>query len=244
MEKTHKTMLAEGFSGLKAFFFRTRKMKLFFVWFIFIVFLLSVWIVAGNNNDRTVGVSALVCGGSTFLFWNCRKTLSEKYVIRWSPRKEFIFLGSLGAAWVEFVFWFLEKSFGASGVAASPNLVIDLLATMPWYVMMLFLLYRVETTYHYSYTEILLLGGIYELGADGIFGQIQELTMPSILLTVSVIPLFVIVYSFIVLPPTYFLRKEIAAVRTLSSEEHRYWYALLPLLGLVPYFSIVFLVFL
>ena len=144
-------------------------------------------------------------------------------------------MGSLGAAWAECVFWFFEKWFGAVGVAASPNLVLDLVITMPWYVIMLFLLYKVETVYHYTFTEILLLGGLYELGADGLFGQVLEgLTVQNLILTVMVFPLFVVVYSVIVLPPTYLLRKEIRSTRV-NKKGHKYWYGLLPLLGLIPF---------
>lgn len=235
-------MISDGISGLKTFFFQSRRMKLFLVWFLFVVFLLFVWVVGDSANDRTVAISAVICGGSTFLFWSYR-TAVKRITLFWSSRKKFVFLGSLGAVWVEFVFWLFEKLCSAQGVAASPNLILDLLATMPWYIMMLFLLYRVETTYSYSYTEILLLGGIYELGADGIFGQIMEgLTVASLFLVVMVIPLFVIVYSFIVLPPTYLLREEITEIRREQPQRtHKYRYALLPLLGLIPYFGFGFL---
>jgi hypothetical protein len=204
------------------------------------MFLIFAWIAGESSSDRTVGVSALVCGGSTFLFWNYRAKIRNQYRITWSPRKEFVFVGSLGAAWAECVFWFFEKWFGAAGVAASPNLVLDLVITMPWYVIMLFLLYKVETTYHYTFTEVLLLGGLYELGADGIFGQVLEgLTVPNLFLTVMVFPLFVIVYSVIVLPPTYLLRKEMSSTRV--KKGHKYWYGLLPLLGLIPFALYIFI---
>ncbi len=238
-------MISDGISGLRAFFSQSRRMKLFLVWFLFIVFLLFVWVLGDSANDRTVAISAVICGGSTFLFWSY-KTAVKRIIPSWSSRKKFVFLGSVGAVWVEFVFWLFEKLCGAQGVAASPNLILDLLATMPWYIMMLFLLYKVETMYSYSYTEILLLGGIYELGADGIFGQmIEGITVALLFLVVMVIPLFVMVYSFIVLPPTYLLREEIAEIRREHPQEtHKYRYALLPLLGLIPYFGVGFLVLL
>jgi hypothetical protein len=230
-------MVAEGISGLKEFFFGSRKMNLFFVWFIGIVFLFFVWIAGESVNDRTVAVSAIGCGGSAFFFWNYRTKISSLFEFALSPRKKFVLIGGLGAAWAEFIFWFFEKVFGASGVAASPNLALDLIITMPWYAMMLFLLFKVETKYYYSFTEIVLFGGIYELGADGIFGQVLAgLTLPNLFLTILIIPLFAIVYSVIVLPPTYVLRREIEDIRTLWPEgTHKYWYGLYPLAGLIPY---------
>ena len=233
-------MFAEGFSGLKAFFFRNLKRKLFFVWFILIVFV--VLMSMGSSSNRAVGVSVFFCGGCTFLFWNCREKFSRICGFPMSPRKKFVLVGSLGAAWAECVFWFFEKLFGASGVAAHPNLILDLLITMPWYVLMVFLLYNVETTYHYSYYEILLLGGIYEMGADGIVGQLFELNMGNILLALLVIPEFVIVYSIIVLPPSYVLRKD-SDMPVLEEGNRKYRYGLLPLVGLIP-FAVYVLLFL
>lgn len=190
-----------------------------------------------NAEDRTVAWSAFVCAVTTVLFWSSRKRVSLLLSVHWSPRKKFIAVGSLGAIWVECVFWFLEKVFGASGVAASSNVFLDLAITMPWYVIMLWLLYTVETRYSYSYTEILLLGGVYELGADGIFAQIlEEPTFSGLCLAVMVIPLFVVVYSIIVLAPSFVVREEIDEVRRLRPPgAHKYWCGLLPLVGLLPF---------
>ncbi len=151
--------------------------------------------LAGENiNDRTVAVSVFVCGISTFFFWSYKKRIARVFST-WSPRRKFIVIGSLGAVWAECVFWFFEKVFSASGVAASPNVVLDLLITMPWYIMMVWLLFIVETKYYYTYTEILLLGGVYELGADGFLGQVLEGVTGESLLVVIFFPMFVIVYS-------------------------------------------------
>jgi hypothetical protein len=216
-------------------------MILFFIWFLSIMVLLLAWIWGESVNDRTVAVSALICSLSTFLFWNSRKKIADMWNVSWSPRKSFILIGGLGAAWVETVFWVFEVLFGATGVAASPHLILDLLVTMPWYLLMVALLFTAQTRYSYSYTEILLLGGIYELGADGLFGQMLEgMTGGGLLLVLFMIPLFVMVYSFIVLPPTYILRKEIESIRNTNTEKriHKIMGGLLPLLGLIPYFLI------
>jgi hypothetical protein len=237
-------MISEGIAGVRQFFFQSRRMKLFFIWTMCIALILFTNIIGKSAEDRTVACSAFVCAGTTALFWSYRKGISQLLNVSWSPRKKFVVVGSVGAAWVEFVFWALEKVFGASGVAASSNLFLDLAITMPWYVIMLWLLFTVETRYSYSYAEILLLGGIYELGADGIFGQVLEgLTVSGIVLTVMVIPLFVIVYSVMVLPPSFVVRKEIDELRRRRPPgTHKYWGGLLPLAGLLPFaFYIVLL---
>ncbi|MFQ6121216.1 MAG: hypothetical protein ACE5KE_15170, partial [Methanosarcinales archaeon] len=156
---------------MKEFFTSTKKMKLFGIWLSFIVLLCIIWIVSGNPNDVTVAVSTFVCGLSTIAFWSYRLKFKTR-IKRWkvNPRKKFVLIGSIGALWVEFIFWFFEKIFGAEGVAASPNLFLDFAVTMPWYIMMLFLIWKVLNKYPYSLKEITLLGGIYELGADGFVG--------------------------------------------------------------------------
>jgi hypothetical protein len=228
-------MISEGISGLKAFFFHSRRMKVFSVWFFFIAFLLGLNIVGESDYDRAVAVSAFSCGGSMFFFWNYRKKISHSIHGRWNPRKTFVLIGGLGAVWTEFIFWFFEKLFGTAGVAASPNLGVDLLITMPWYILMCYLLFAVETRYNYSLTEILLLGGIYELGADGILGQMLEGAGTGLIYVFGVIPLFVMVYSVIVLPPSYIMHKEIAEIRKTRSQKTHKLYGLLPLAGLVPF---------
>lgn len=50
---------------------------------------------------------------------------------QFSPRVLFVFLGLCGAAVVEIIFWVAERVFNTSGVAASPDLLVDLLVTMP-----------------------------------------------------------------------------------------------------------------
>ena len=132
--------------------------------------------------------------------------------------------------------------FQAKGVAASPNLAIDLLVTMPWYVMMVALLYRVEATYRYSTYEVLLLGGVYELGADGLVGPFVggKFSIVSLPIVLLLLPMFVVVYSFMVLPPSVLLREDLERLREGKGPgpvpaPRRYAYALLPLLGLVPY---------
>ena len=218
---------------------------LFTVWLALVGLIVLVWLSQPKATDRTVGLSTIVCGLSTVGLWRSRDRLARA-VARWgaSPRAKFVLIGSLGAAWVETVFWALEKVFHAKGVAASPNLAIDLLVTMPWYVMMVALLYRVETTHRYSMYEVLLLGGVYELGADGVVGPFVggTFSIVSLPIVLLLLPMFVVVYSFMVMPPSVLLRADLERLRAERSagpapvpDTRRYAYALLPLLGLVPY---------
>ena len=228
--------------------FATKKMKVFSVWLILIIFLCISWVFTGKPNEVTVAVSIFVCAATTLAFWLCRKAIAGR-VERWrmKPWKKFVLIGGVGALWVEFLFWFFEKVFGAHGVAASPNLLIDYVATMPWYILMVLLLWKVQTRYSYSMREVLILGGIYELGADGFIGPLFKGALPvGFLHGLIGMPIFVIVYSVMIIPPTYLMRRDKRVFASSGSPPgqssfRRYAYALLPLAGLIPYLLLFFL---
>ena len=235
-------MIKNGLHDLKQFLLGSKKRILFSIWLLVIIFICLMWVIGENVNDRTVSISTLFSGLSTFVFWCYRKKIAS-IIKRWNatPRTKFILIGSFGAVWVEFIFWVFEKIFGAVGVAASPNFILDLIATMPWYILMVVLLWRIETRYKYTFTELLLLGGIYELGADGFIGSFLggTLSLGTIPPILFLIPLFVVVYSFMILPCSSLLEEEIDGIRQEKVTKRRinkYIYGLLPLIGLIPYF--------
>jgi hypothetical protein len=236
-------MTAARLAGdLRRFLYGSWTRIAFTVWLSAIVFIQLVWVLDGKATDRTVAVSLLACGLTTTAMW-CSRDRLARAVGRWgaSPATKFVLIGSLGAAWVETVFWALEKAFHAKGVAASPNLAVDLLVTMPWYVMMVALLFRVERAHAYSPYEVLLLGGVYELGADGIIGPFigGKFSAGSLPIALLLVPMFVVAYSLMVLPPTVLLAEDVGRLRggaaAPAGDARRYAYALLPLVGLVPY---------
>lgn len=149
----------------------------------------------------------------------------------------FIAVGSLGAAWVETVFWAFEKITGAQGVAADPNLVIDLLFTMPWYVMMITMLWLTHRRFRYPWTTVALLGGLYDLFADGILGGVLggAMTGPEYLFQIVFLysGTFLIAYSTIVLPPVWLFPMDDAPYT--GPRWKRAGGMLLPLLPLLPY---------
>ena len=117
----------------------------------------------------------------------------------WSASKKLFLAGGLGAIYVETEYEIWQHVFGANGVAASPNLLIDLIETMPWYLLMVGFL--TVTLRHRQATlfQLLLLGGVYELMADGILGSILA-GKPAVdfLGLPFAIPIFTLVYSPIV----------------------------------------------
>lgn len=166
-----------------------------------------------------------------------------KLLNRFKPRWRFVLVGGAGAAIVETFFWAAEKATGATGVAASPNLAVDLLATMPWYLLMLALLWKVITRYRYTLPQILLLGGVYELGADGLVGSLLGGKLEPVLLIFLPLffPVFIVVYSAMIIPAVIALRDELESWPRPEEPERRWRkaaYGLLPLLGLLPYLLI------
>jgi len=233
-------------SDLRRFLFGNRARKVLAVWMSIWIFLEIVNLVRGNAHDKVVAYSLFICAGSTVAVWTYRDVLAG-WFRKWgaSSRTKFIVIGSLGAAFAEYVFWQMENLYGITGVAANPNLAIDLLVTMPWYIMMTALLWKVQTRYKYGFTELFVLGGIYELGADGIVGSIMggtfsAITIPSL---VALIPFFALVYSVMVIPCSAIMKDEIDAIRNTrpAVKGNRHLFAMLPWLGLIPYFIVAFL---
>ena len=238
--------LGRAVSDLGQLLLGNRARKVLAVWMSIWIFLELVNLVRGNAHDQVVAWSLFICAGSTVAVWTYRDVLTG-WVRRWSasPRTKFILIGSLGAAFAEYVFWQMEKLYGITGVAANPNLAIDLLVTMPWYIMMIALLWKVQTRYKYNFTELFVLGGVYELGADGIVGSIMGGTFSAITLPalVALIPFFALVYAIMVIPCSAIMKEEVDAVRDARAIVlgNRHLYAMLPWLGLIPYFILAFL---
>jgi hypothetical protein len=131
-----------------------------------------------------------------------------------NPLRNAMLLGIFNAALIETLFLVMEKIFGAEGVAAHPNLLVDLLLTMPWYTAMVIMFVRVQTRRRFSTPTVLLLGATYELGADGFVGQLislpfgtSQLLNPEywIMLALLIFWQFILVYSSMVLPPAWLI---------------------------------------
>jgi hypothetical protein len=234
-------------SELWRFLAGTRARRVLAGWMFIWIFLEVYNLFRGSSHDRVVAYSLFICAGTTVAVWAYRDVLAG-WARKWtaSPRTKFILIGSLGAAFAEYVFWQMEKIYGITGVAANPNLGIDLLVTMPWYVMMIALLWKVETRYRYGFAELFVLGGVYELGADGLVGSIMggtfsAITVPSL---IALIPFFSLVYAVMVIPCSAIMRDDVDAVRNSrpAATGNRYTYAMLPWLGLIPYFILAFLI--
>jgi hypothetical protein len=209
-----------------------------------LVLLLSV-VLEPTPENFTQAISIILSGGYTWVLFLTRGNWLPRLAN--SPLRNAILLGSINAIVVETLFLVVEKIFGASGVAAHPNLAVDLLLTMPWYIGMVWIFVRVQKTERFSPAGVLLLGAVYELGADGIVGgQIIPLIMgESINLVTSWFFMlilafwqFIPVYSSMVLPSAWILDSIPSETKPTKPRWRR---GLLPLLWLIP-FSVYLLV--
>lgn len=180
----------------------------------------------------TSGLYTLLLGSSRRLW---RPWLAGK------PLRNAALLGILNAAIIETLFLAVERAFGAKGVAAHPNLVVDLLLTMPWYTLMVITFVRVQDRQRFSASTVLLLGAVYELGADGVVGQLigfpfgdSQLLDPGFwaLLLLLACWQFILVYSSMVLPPAWLVE---LAPREEPPREAAWRDALRPLIWLIPF---------
>jgi len=190
-------------------------------------------------ENFTLAVSIILSGVYTLLLYLTRFLWLKGFSK--SPFLNAVLLGSFNAAFIETLFFIVEKAFGASGVAAHPNLLIDLLLTMPWYIGMVWIFARVQKTEQFSPAAVLLLGAVYELGADGIVGG---LIIPAFVgepvgllqfLAFSVLAAFwqfIPVYSSLVLPPAWILEKD---QREIFAEKPHLLRGFLPLIWLFPF---------
>jgi hypothetical protein len=179
------------------------------IWAVFLS-VLSVINQDASPEDQTTGIAILLSGVYTLLLYRTR----SRWLFRLAghPRRNAMILGSVNAAVIETLFWGVEKIVGASGVAASPNLIVDLLMTMPWYVGMVIIFVRVQHVRRFSPWIVLLLGGLYEIGADGLIGGGFSGGLLNPLYGLELLTLywwlFIPVYSSMVLPPAWVIALE------------------------------------
>jgi hypothetical protein len=158
-------------------------------------------------EDKTVAIATTCSGLYTLLLGRTRRWWLPRLSRR--PLRNAMILGCINAAVIETLFLVIEKLMGAEGVAASPNLLLDLLGTMPWYVGMVVIFVRVQNRRRFSPWIVLLLGGIYEIGGDGLLGGTLsgDLFNPlaPLMLVGVMMWLFIPIYSSMVMPPSWLI---------------------------------------
>ncbi|MBN1304333.1 MAG: hypothetical protein JXA13_07845 [Anaerolineales bacterium] len=197
-------------------------------------------------ENLTLTASIWTAGGYTLMLYAARRWWLP--FLSGTPLRNAALLGIFNAAVVETEFLFYENIFGAQGVAAHPNLLVDLLLTMPWYTMMVLTFVSVQNRRRFSAAGVLFLGGVYEIGGDGFAGQVlamlggdYALFTPGYWLMIGLVFIwaFISVYSSMVLPSAWVIA-ETAPLEGPNSLPA--WLDALKPLGWLPLFIIYLLV--
>lgn len=226
-------------------------------WWAWIVALGTSWglllmvisiIVDPTPENWTLAFSVWTAGIYTLTLYLTKKLWLPR--LQQHPLRNAVILGAFNAAVIETEFLVFEKIFGAQGVAAHPNLFMDLLITMPWYIMMCFTFVKVQNIRRFSVPTVLFLGGIYEIGGDGIVSPLLDVFMGDLQLFtieywmqifVMMLWVFVPVYSSMVLPPAWLIETTPASDDQPSTPAWRD--ALKPMLWLIPFAVYVVILF-
>jgi hypothetical protein len=121
-----------------------------------------------SPRSLTLAVSIAASGAYALLLYLTRRLWLPRLGSR--PVAAATAIGIANAALVEALFLGVQKHFGAEGVAAHPDLLVDWLLTMPWYAGMVWIFVRAQRRERYSAAAVLLWGAAYEAGADGMVG--------------------------------------------------------------------------
>jgi hypothetical protein len=159
-------------------------------------------ISARTPANLTQFASITTCAVTLFVgLWRRRDLQELAAKLDVSPAKKTFVFGGVGAVYVETVYEVWQHVFGASGVAANANLALDLVFTMPWYLLLVAFLAVALEHVRPSLFQLLLLGGVYECMADGLLSSVIGGRFASIPFLPLVIPVFTIVYAPIVVLP-------------------------------------------
>ena len=218
------------------------------IWIIASVLMIAAFIVQifglfSDAQSVTIAISYFIClfaAGAFLLVTRRRKQPAKQHK---NIAFRFIISGSIGAALVEILFWAVEIMVGSNGVAAHPNIFIDLAVLMPWYISMITIFWFVNKKCGFSWQTTMLLGGIYELFADGIAGNLlmgNQITPEYIVMLPIFFGVFVFVYfPMLAMPVKYYNIK--SEIDVPLPQYKRILYAMLPVLALIPY-SLLFLI--
>lgn len=187
-----------------------------------------------SREDKTTAIAILSSGLYTLVLARTRRWWLPR--LSSHPLRSAMILGTVNAAVIEMLFLVVEKLMGAEGVSADPNLLLDLLITMPWYVGMVVIFVWVQHRRRFSPWTVLWLGGLYEVGGDGLVGGILSGDLFNPLTPLLIIGVmwwvFIPVYSSMVLPPAWLIEM----TPPIDPPPSPAWQdALRPLLWLIPF---------
>lgn len=156
----------------------------------------------GADKDKVVAVGYFSALAYTLIFGFILQKQGQKFLSRFNNQK-FIFtvLGSIGAIFIETAIWVAQTFLKTTGVAIHPNLLVDLVMTVPFYTLLSYFVAKWVMKYAFSWPTIALAAGIYETAADGVIGNLIRLNFFGALISPILIPVFMVLYAPIILVP-------------------------------------------
>ena len=231
-----------SFQKNKLNFFNTIWKKVFFVWLVlsFLILLLAPIFSGKPETTPFIALSVFISAVLAFIVGNFKSHFSEKIrKINLGTGWKFFIIGGLFAFLLESEFWLVRTIFNVA-ITAHQNYFINLGLTMPWYLGMTFLFYKVQKKYKYSLYSILILGGIYSFFIEGVVKTLLGgVPLPFFILFALIFPINVLSYSCVVFCPSVLLREELLAKTKKEIGKRKYFYAMLPLLGILALVPIV-----
>jgi len=218
--------------------------RFFLVWFLIGFLLIIAWLGGYDLNNRAVAMATITCGALAVWFWISGRVFVEfLYCRTWPAIIKVLLVGLTGAIGIELTFWLWEKIVGAMGVAFNSSFLVTLILTLPSYFLLIILFWLGQKRYRYKTAEILVWGGVYQVVADILTGPLSSNSLLwGIIYGLIGLPIFIIVYSVMMLPLAMLLKKirPMASVR--GSRYQRLVWGLLPMLGFVPFLILRFII--
>ena len=195
----------------------SRKLKILVIVGIIWALIVLIASTLGERTPETLTYLLSITGSGLYtliLYWTRPFWLPR---LAAHPLRNAMLLGSFNAAAIEALFLLIQNVLGAHGIAAADNLWLDLILTMPWYIGMVIIFVIIQNRQRFSTATVLLLGGLYEVGADGIVGG---LIIPAVSGTPPNLPQWIVlmvalsfwqlilVYSSMVLPPAWVIASQ------------------------------------
>lgn len=181
------------------------KKFLYFIIILLIIFfgiLILGNLINGVPKDKTIAVGYFSALFYTFIFGFLLRRKLQQFFSKFNNKElVFVVIGSIGAIFIETVIWSVQTYLKTKDAAIHPNLIVDLVMTMPFYSLLCYFVAKWVIKYSFSWPTIALAGGIYEAGADGFVGNLVQLNILGAFMSPILLPMFIIVYSPIILVP-------------------------------------------
>lgn len=189
--------------------FLERTPKLLLSWFVFDAILLVVWLSGSDNHHKVTVAAVLTIGLLSFLFYE-----ESGHFINWLAKNrrlnflKFLLLGLSGAIVVELVFLFWQKALGTFVIPTDQNFILDFGITLLIYSIILAFFWFIQKVKNYSLGKVFVFGGVCELIVEmAVAGIFKQGILLSLFYGLISLPLFMIAFSLILLPPALFLKK-------------------------------------